>query len=342
MSELTIGRLRGGYCVSWSDPTTGRRRRYQLEARTPEEAEAEAREKYVTQTWTAGDRTVSTLWEAYVFYLEGRPTAKTMGYTGKAILPKFGSLKPELITIKDCREYRDARLRAGKKLGSVWSELTHLRSALNWAKKSGLIDRVPMIELPPKPDSNVEPLDGATMQHLVDNCHAPHIRLAVILLIGTAARRGAILDLKWDRIDFERGVIDLRLADGVTRKGRAVVPMNRMTRAALEVAYQARLSDYVVEWAGGPVKSISTGYRAAIRRAGMKRVNIHQIRHSVAVRMLVAGVPIEQVSQFLGHSNIQITQKTYARFQPEHLADAADVLDISRFGEPRKTSQGGA
>ncbi|WP_246086302.1 hypothetical protein [Roseinatronobacter monicus] len=45
-------------------------------------------------------------------------------------------------------------------------------------------------------------------------------------------------------------MINLRLPDDVTRKGRAVVPMNRMLRAALEEAYRARLSDYVVEYAG--------------------------------------------------------------------------------------------
>ncbi|MEM9320714.1 MAG: site-specific integrase [Pseudomonadota bacterium] len=342
MPEITIGRLRGGYSVSWSDPTTGRRRRYQLSAHTREEAEAEARERFIKETWTAGSQTISDIWDAYVQHLGDRPTAATMTHTGKAVLPHFGALWPSQIKTQDCRDYTAARLRAGKRLGTAWTELGHLRSALKWAVKTNLIDRSPYIELPPKPDSNVRPLDGSELQKLIDHCEAPHIRLAVILLIGTAARRGAILDLTWDRVDMARGMIDLRLPDGVTRKGRAVVPMNRMVRAALEVAYQARLTDYVIEWAGKPVKSISTGYRGALRRAGMKGVNIHQIRHSVAVRMLEAGMPIAKVSQFLGHSSIHITEKTYARFMPEHLADAAEILDLSRFGEPHKTSQGGS
>jgi integrase len=48
--------------------------------------------------------------------------------------------------------------------------------------------------------------------------------------------------------------------------------------------------------------------------------------------MLAAGQPIERVSQYLGHSNIQITQKIYARFLPEHLSDAADVLNFGMGG----------
>ena len=338
MSDITIGRLRGGFSVHWIDPVTGTRRRYQLEARTREEAESEGRERYLKETWSAGSDRIADLWQAYIHHLGSKPTAKTLGYTGKAVLAHFGSLRPSQITVQDCRTYKQQRLAAGRKVGTVWTELGHLRSALKFAHKMGLIERMPYIELPPKPDSNVAPRTGEELQLLIDGANSPHIRLAIILLICTGARAGAILDLTWDRIDFDRGVIDLRLPDGVTRKGRAVVPMNRMVRAALETAYQARLTDNVVEWAGKPVSSIRTGFQAAMRRAGMDRFHIHQIRHSVAVRMLAAGMPIHKVSQFLGHSDIHITQKTYARYMPEHLSDAADIMDLG-FIEPSSTSK---
>lgn len=336
-ADLTIGRLRGGFSVHWIDPKTGKRRRYQLAARTRAEAESEARERYLKETWSAGSDRVADLWQAYILHLGSKPTATTMGYTAKAILPVFGALRPSQITVQDCRDYLNARLAAGRKVGTVWTELGHLRSTLKFAQKAGLIERMPHIELPPKPDSNVAPKSGEELHRLVDGASAPHIRLALVLLISTGARAGAILDLTWDRIDFDRGVIDLRLPDGVTRKGRAVIPMNRMARAALETAYQARLSEYVVEWAGDRVKSIRTGVKAAMTRAGIDRFHIHQIRHTVAVRMLAAGMPIEKVSQFLGHSTLQITQKTYARFMPEHLADAAAIMDLG-FIEPAPTS----
>jgi len=337
MAEITIGRLRGGYCVSWYE--NGKRRRFSLTARSREEAESEGRERYLRETWTAGDLTVAAIWDAYIDFLGAKPTAKTMRHTGMAVLPSFGSLKPAQITVQDCRDYLSERIAVGRKVGTVHTELGHLRSALKWAQKASLISRAPHIELPPKPASDVRPMSGEDMQRLIDGCSAPHVRLAVVLLIATGARVGAVLDLTWDRVDFARGVIDLRLPDGVTRKGRAVVPMNRMARAALETAYRARLTDHVVEWAGKRVRSIRKGYSAALDRSGLGSMSIHQIRHSVAVRMLAAGQPIEKVSQYLGHSNVQITYQTYARFMPEHLQDAADILDLSRFNEPRGTSQ---
>lgn len=198
MSGISIGRLRGGYCVYWTDET-GKRRRYQLAARSRTEAEAEGRDRYLKETVPVGRLTVTQIWNAYIEHLGTKPTAKTMTYTG-----------------------------------------------------------------------------------------------------------------------------------------RAVVPMNRMARAALESAFHARLTDYVVEWGGKRVKSIRKGYSAALERAELSGVNIHQIRHTIAVRKLSQGIPLEKVSQYLGHSNTAITYKTYARFLPDHMADAAEILN---FDAPRRAGR---
>lgn len=337
MPDITIGRLRGGFCVSWWEG--GKRRRYQLASRTRAEAEAEARDRYLRETARPEGLTVAEIWQGYIDHLGRKPTAETMRHTGKAILPAFGALRPDQITVADCRAYRRDRAAEGRTQGTIHTELGHLRSACRWACKTGLIARAPHIELPPKPASDVRPLSDEDLRRLIDACAAPHVRLAVVLLFCTGARVGAVLDLTWQRVDFDRGVIDLRLPGGETRKGRAVVPMNRMARAALTSAHEARLTDYVVEWAGKRVKSIRKGYAAAKARANIPDARIHQIRHTVAVRMLQAGRPIEEVAQFLGHSNTAITYSTYARFMPEHLAEAAAILDLGGFSEPGRTLQ---
>ncbi|MCR9148849.1 MAG: site-specific integrase [Rhodobacteraceae bacterium] len=338
--QITIGRLRGGFCVSWRDPETGKRRRFQLAARSRAAAEAEARGVYLRERASGGGVTIETIWQAYVAHLGTKPTASTMTYTGRAILPFFGAFRPEQVSTDDCRAYVVLRSRQKKAIGTVHTELGHLRSALRWAAKTGLIPRAPHVERPPKPASRVRPMSDPELRPLISACSAPHVQLAVILLVATGARVSAVLDLTWDRVSFETGLIDLRLPDGVTRKGRAVVPMNRMARDALQQAHAARLSDHVVEWAGRRVKSIRTGYQAAMRRAGLSDLSIHQIRHTVAVKMLQAGRPLVEVSQFLGHSNIQITERTYARFMPERFADAARILDLPGFDDPAGTSHG--
>lgn len=329
MPDITIGRLRGGFCVSWRED--GKRRRHQLKARTAKEAEAEALDVYRRETWSPSGGTVAELWEAYRADLGDKPTAKTMQYTGKAVLAHFGAYRPDQIDKAMCRSYVAAREASGKSTGTIWTELGHLQSTMNYARDTRIIPHAPKIWRPSKPESDKRILNAGEARALIEAAHDPHIRLALILLLGTAGRVGAILDLTWDRVDFERGAINLRLDDGRTRKGRAVVPMNSSVRAALSVAHDAALSDYVVEYAGGPIKSIRTGFYAAVKRAGLGRVTIHELRHTAAVTMLSAGHPIEMVGQMLGHSNLSVTYRTYARYLPQHMQKAADVLNFAEI-----------
>jgi integrase len=326
MPEISIGRLRGGYCAYWY--IDGKRTRHRLKAQSREAAGPEALDLYRRHTFAPGLHTVADIWEAYRTDLGDKPTAKTMGYTGKAILPHFGQYRPDQVTRDMCRDYDRTRRAAGISQGFVHTELGHLRSALKFGQDVRMIDRAPAIWRPEKPQSDMRILTPEEMNRLVDGCHDPHVRLAVILLLGTAARVGAILDLTWDRVDIERGVINLRLDDSQTRKGRAVLPMNRSTRAALASARDAALTDYVIEFKGGPIKCIRKGFTAALKRSGIGHMRIHDCRHTAAVTMLAAGVAMEKVAQVLGHSNTATTERVYGRFRPEHMQDAVNVLDF--------------
>ena len=332
MPDISIGRLRGGFCVYWNKPD-GKRVRHQLAARTRAEAEAEAIDVYRRQHFTESQSgmNVAAIWAEYVKDLGGKPTAKTMGYTGKAVLAHFGHYRPDQITAELCRSYARARFDQGISQGSIHTELGHLRSSMTFAERSRIIDAAPHIERPAKPTPKERFLTKDEIARLIDAADSPHIALAIHVLFGTAARVGAVLDLTWDRVDLNRGVINLRMDDARTRKGRAIVPINRGLRAALQTAKDAALSDHVVEWAGQPVASIRKGFEGAVRRSGLKDVTLHTIRHSAAVAMVAGGIPIIQVAQYLGHSNTTITYSTYGRFAPDHLTEAAEVLDFVRL-----------
>src|SRR5690606_28977802 len=101
--------------------------------------------------------------------------------------------------------------------------LGHLRTVFVWAHQRRLIDHAPAVERPPKPAPKDRWLTDAEIRKLLDAPMAHHIRLAILLMLSTAARVGAVLELRWDRVDFERGQIDLRASDIGPRKGRAVV-----------------------------------------------------------------------------------------------------------------------
>jgi integrase/plasmid stability protein len=330
MQEYRIGRLNGRFVVTWHDPA-GKRRRFRLAAATARAADAEARDIIRAATLPAAGLTVAGIWADYAAECAGRPVAESLEYRGRAVLPHFGHLRPDQISRDDCLAYAAARRAKGRQDGTIWGELGALRNALSWAAKRGMIVRAPQIERPAKPAPRERWLTQAEIGRLLAADCAPHIRLAILLMLTTAARVQAVLDLTWDRVDLERGQINLRLPGATTRKGRAVVPINATLRAALQTARAAALSDHVIEWAGGPVASIRHGFALAVANAGLSDVTPHVLRHTAAVHMAEAGVGMDEIAQYLGHSDVRITASVYARFSPDHLRRAADVLDFGRL-----------
>jgi integrase len=329
VSNLRIGRLQGRFCVTWDRPD-GKRARYRLDARTAAEAEAEAIEVYRREQPKPVEPTVEQIWEPYRVSLEGRPTATTLVHVGKAVLKRFGALKPMQITDAMCEEYANRRYQDGVSRGTVWTELGHLNSALHWAVKQRIIPACPHIWRPQKPAPKERSFTREEIGRLLAVPDTPpHIRLAVLLMLSTAGRVTAILELTWDRVDLERRQINLRKETQTTRKGRAIVPINQGLYDALVAAQKAALSDYVVEWAGNPIKSIRKGLQSLGEKANVAGVTAHVFRHTAAVHMAEAGIPMSEISQYLGHSNTSITERIYARYSPGHLRKAAAALDFT-------------
>lgn len=142
-----------------------------------------------------------------------------------------------------------------------------------------MIAKAPHIERPLKPPPKDRHLTPAETVALIEAISAPHLRLAVVLLLTTAARVSAIIKLTWDRIDFERGRIILQIHDDQRRvKGRAVVPMNRTMLAVLESARAVATCNHVIEYASRPVKSIKRGVARSAERADLEGVSAHVLR----------------------------------------------------------------
>ncbi len=331
MSEWRLTRLRGEFCVTWDEPD-GVRRRYRLGTTDQKEASRLAASRYAELTRPKGT-TVDDLWKAYLIAKEGRAVVGTMKFTWKAMKDRFGKMEGMAITLLDCRAHTDERRKAGIQDGTIHTELGHLRTVLVWSEKNGLIARAPHIERPAKPDPKDGYLKREEVGKLIEGAKVPHIRLAIMLMIGTGARNAAALELTWDRVDFEQRLINLRNPfDRTRRKGRATVPMNETLMRELKLSKQAALSPYVIEWAGVQVKSIKKGLKAAAKAAKLDDVSPHMLRHSAAVWLAEDGHSMTRIAQFLGHSNSRITEKVYARYSPEHLRDLADTLDMTQTG----------
>jgi integrase len=331
-ADYRIGRLNGRYVVSWW--VDGIRRRHRLKALDAKSAEREAIDVVRREVIKAPQTTVGDLWEAYLAEKDGRRAAAAMLHEWKAVGPHFGHLRPDQITTDLCRAYTASRRKTtvrgkvtGVHDGTIWTELGRLRTVLRWA----LGERAPKIERPAKPAPKERFLTDKEILRLLDAPAPLHIKTAIHLMLSTGARVGAVLDLTWDRVDFDAGVVDFRLPDSSTRKGRAVVPMHPTLRAALQTARDAARTDHVIEWLDKPVANIKTGFYATVKAAGLSGISPHVLRHTAGVRMAAAGRPMSRISQYLGHSNTSITERVYARYAPDHLREEAASLDYGNL-----------
>jgi len=327
--DFRVVNYRGYFYVAWREEGQTRRQALRTKCRT----QADERLKCFIDEYEKASRpariTVEFIWNGYRESLGAKRAAVTMGFEAKSVLPHFGNISAETINEKDCLAYWGVRRSAGRKDGTIWTELGRLRTALSWAFKKGLINKAPYIPRPaPAPPKDLR-LTREQATNFLAACPTPHVRLFVILAMTTGARMGALLELSWDRVDFASRTINLHDPErSRTNKGRATVPMNKTAEKALREAQEAALTKFVIEWNGEPIKSIKKGLRIAGQRSGMPWVTAHVFRHSVASWLAQDGVDLRKISELLGHTDSRTTEKIYSRFTPNFLRDAADALEF--------------
>ena len=83
---------------------------------------------------------------------------------------------------------------------------------------------------------------------------------------------------------------------------------------------------------GKPIKSLRTAFENSCKRANLKSVSFHTLRHTFATRLVLSGVDIATVSKLLGHSSIHMTMR-YSHPTPEALKSAVSALDKPKLGK---------
>jgi Phage integrase family len=154
-----------------------------------------------------------------------------------------------------------------------------------------------------------------------------HLRLMLLILIGTACRPEAALELTGAQLDFDDRLIDLNpRGRAQTKKFRPVVKMPDTLASVLANAPSGRL----VTFRGRPVKKINKAWRSIRVAAELDdEVNPYSIRHTVARWMRQNGVPAWEVAAQLGHKSRDYrTTELYAAFDPAYLQNAVRAIDV--------------
>lgn len=166
-----------------------------------------------------------------------------------------------------------------------------------------------------------------------------HIRSVVTVALNTGMRRGEILDLQWEHVNFiARTIFIAKSKTGKTR----TIPMNDIVFVELKALKQdAGTRDFVfsVSKTGVNIDSIKTGWRNACAAAGLVDLRFHDTRHTFATRLRANGVHEWDIRDLLGHTTTRMTS-VYTHQTPANLRQAVTTLGQSKPGRvvrfPRK------
>ena len=160
--------------------------------------------------------------------------------------------------------------------------------------------------------------------------------------LATGLRRGELLGLKWEDIDFEHG--NLRVKRQIARIDGEVVEAPLKTKNAyrtlpladdaIQVLKQQGKKTGSSPWVfpspiGGPISpdSVLHMLHRVLKRAGLPRVRFHDLRHTFATLALQNGVDIKTVSGMLGHFSAGFTLDTYAHVTTAAQKEAARTME---------------
>lgn len=266
------------------------------------------------------------------FYLQQKKASKSpkhyksLEYALKPILDHFGAMHISLITRAAVREYVNKERKAELSPDTTRRRLSLLIAALNYVRKEGWIASVPPIEMPPKAPPKQRWLTKQEAKRLIAAAHCFHTKLFIIMALTTGARKGAIFDLTWDRVDIESKRIDFNPpGKQITNKRRGIVPINKLLMGILKEAREIAQTDYVVEFNGKPITDLKQ-WRNLLKRANLKDITPHTLRHTAATWLVQGGVSMEEVGEMLGHKDPRTTSK-YVKYHKDYLVKASKVLE---------------
>lgn len=360
--DLRIDERTGNYTAFWSDSRRSKRKSMGTSDL------AVAQERFAHWLLLGGHRgevveeargglTVADLWAVYDQKHVQKNTAapETVGYCWKNLEPHFGLKRPDEIDDYLIDDYEELRTegRIGRPSGAstVRKELLALRACLNWhadperGKKRLLETRdVPAFRLPDDAEPRDRWLTTAEIALIMNAAHTLHPgenRMSrgerfVWLALETAARKQAILDLTWDRVDFETRMIHYAVPGRrQTKKRRPSVPISNSLLTALLRMKEERVNDYVLDhggdvWATVQAIVVKAGLAPKLPRptgARIKSTGIspHTFRHTAATHMARRGVPLYDIAGILGNT-LAMVERVYAKHCPGRLRAAVNVI----------------
>lgn len=280
----------------------------------------------------------------------------------------FGNIPLRAFTTRFVEEWQTKRMADNKPatVNRLLATLKHMfTKAVEWEMvEEDTLKRVRRVKLLSENNRRLRYLSKEECKALVNAC-SPHVRPIVITALNTGMRKGEILSLEWEKhIDLRHGFI---LLDKTKNGERREVPINNTLREALQGIVRRIDSPYVfIDGEGKRFKDVKRSFATALKKAelercqecnqerqktdtkepgnclscgmkmerrGIKDFHFHDLRHTFASHLVMAGIDITTVKELLGHKTLTMTLR-YAHLAPAHKVKAVEILEGAMNGKP--------
>lgn len=303
-------------------------------------------------TSTAHERlTLAEAGERYLVHLSGvmeRKATTVQDYTimlNRHLAPFFAGRGLDRIDGDLVAAYRQTKLSEGLARKTVQNHLAFLHGIFNHALKRGWVHANPVATLDRPPTRGTDPdirfLDDAELEALIravpDDTLGATERVLYLAAAMTGLRRGELLALRWQDVDWRASLVRVRRnytrgewGTPKSRRSTRAVPMADRLAGDLERLYQrsAFQADDDLVFAHpvlGTVldpSKLRKRFIAAAAGAGLRPVRFHDLRHTFGTRMAAAGAPLRAIQEWMGHRDYKTTS-IYADYAPDPTQGAA-------------------
>jgi len=256
------------------------------------------------------------------------------------LVPEIGYIQLQKLT---AIQINNLYLKLGKRLSSSTLNTLHmmLHKALEDAVRWGLLARniCDAVSAPRRTHYEIKPLTKEQAQLLLDTAKEDSLEALWVLALTTGMRRGEVLALKWQDINFEQAMLQVRRiftrapgnryieAEPKTEKSRRSIMLTSFTVEALRrhrvKQLETKLQMGAVWQEHDLVFCTSLGtplnpnralelFKRLLKKAGLPDMRLHDLRHSIATILLSMGVHPKVVQELLGHNRIQETVDTWS------------------------------
>ncbi|HEY5455714.1 MAG TPA: tyrosine-type recombinase/integrase [Acidothermaceae bacterium] len=298
-----------------------------------------------------------------------RPTTVS-GYETIAnawILPHIGGVALLSLTPKHVDEWLTALQahggRGGRPLGarSAQASLRVLKTAIEYAVDQGMVARNAAMKAS-TPGGRAREMTSWTVEEareFLELAKADRLRAAWLLCLLRGLRRGEVAGLRWDAVDLEARkvrIVTTRVVVGGTKvieslpktaKGYRTIPLDDTLVAALK-QHRAKQLEERLAWGEGwtdsgfvfvrengepfAPPSISQRFERLCITGGIRRIRLHDLRHTCATLAQASGMPVERLSKMLGHADVKITLSIYTHSTEDDTAESAATFTDSLLG----------